>query len=118
VIWSGQADKYENFLNPKNKNAHVSNEGYAKSSITRMLNEIFKLIEHDSCCMNFRFVYKLFFGQCPPTYRSRQIYTRNTFDFQTHFFRVLDFLAKYREGDLIKFNLFHHQKFSLIKSLI
>ena len=51
-------------------------------------------------------------------YRSRQIYTRNTFDFQTDFFRVLDCLSKFREGDQIKLNLFHHQNFFLIKSLI
>ena len=33
-------------------------------------------------------------------------------------FRVLDFLSKFREGDQIELNLFHHQKFYLIKSLI
>ena len=52
-----------------------------------------------------------------PTYGSRQIYTRNTFDFQNQFSRILDFLSKFREGHPTKFNLFHHQKFYLIKSL-
>ena len=50
--------------------------------------------------------------------KANLIYTRNTFDFQTHIFRVQDFLLKFREGDQIKLYLFHHQKYYLIKSLI